>query len=57
MLRGDVGLLLQVKGHGEVEAESLHCLIVASSGVKASLPVMPRQPVELIDEGKINIMR
>ena len=52
MLAADVLQLLQMIFCGEVGAEPFARFIVTRLGAKAALPVMPRQPVKLCDEGE-----
>ena len=54
MLAADVLQLLQVVVGGEVGAETLDRLIVAILRAEAALPVMPRQLVQLGNEGVVN---
>ena len=53
MLAADVLQLLQMVVGGEVGAETLDRLIVAVFRAEAALPVMPRQLVQLGNEGVV----
>ena len=54
MLAADVLQLLQMVVGGEVGAEPLDRLIVAVFRAEAALPVVPRQLVQLGNEGVVN---
>ena len=57
MLATDVLQLLQMVAGGEVGAETLDRLVVAVFRAEAALPVMPRQLVQLGNEGVVNTFR
>ena len=54
MLTADVLQLLQMVVSCEVGAEPFDCLIVAVFRAEAALPVVPRQLVQLGNEGVVN---
>ena len=54
MLAADVLQLLQMVLCGEVGAEPFARLVVARLGTKAALPIVPRQLVQLGNEGVVN---
>ena len=54
MLAADVLQLLQMVAGGEVGAEPFDRLVVAVFRAEAALPVMPRQLVQLGNEGVVN---
>ena len=54
MLAADVLQLLEMVVGGEIGAETLDRLVVAVFRAEAALPVMPRQLVQLGNEGVVN---
>ena len=56
VLGADVCELLQMKLLGEIAAKPLHRLVVAAFGLKAALPVVARQLIELGKECKVDVI-